>query len=721
MKKLSLPNVIAVAIVCQVHVGWAEYEELPTLVVEGEVMEPGTVSLQPGSTGALDAADFLNYVPGGSVNRNGPLTGIAQFRGLFGERVNLLTNDMALKPACTNAMDDPASHIPSSLFQSITVYREVTPVSTGLETIGGTVQMKSRGSEFTDEEKFKLQGFGSAGYSGVSNGHYGAGLLGVANQNFRAHFSGSVERGRDYRFDRTRRVNSSKYSRETYELGFGLRGAGHEFGFTYDNKYTGHSGTPSLPMDILFDRMNIYRGEYHWDLGSGWKLGFLGFYQNANHVMNNFSSRPAPTDKRRWREAETELETGGYKFTVTIPAIGPGTLQVGFDGDVALHNAVIRNPNNATFFVNNFEDINRNRYSAYAEWRGEPIEKFTVTAGVRYRYTYMDAGKVDGTPARLIAAAQTLRDRFNTADRRQDQHDVDIGMNFRYALRDSLDLVLGLARKTMAPTYQQRYTWLPLESTAGLADGRVYIGDIGLDSEKSYEAVAGFDLHLDHLGSWVHDLYFEPRGFYRYVNDFIQGQRTTDPTVLAATNAMLPGRTCPNDPSPGDNDASDCVLQWANVNAQLYGTDIQAGLAVGDHFRLDGLLNYTRGQKLSGKNDNLYRIAPLNGRIRGTLSWWDVSISTELVGALRQDKVADYNKERKNSDWSVLNLRLQYQPSYRYVQGLKIALGVDNVFDNEHTNHLNGLNRVRGTRDLSVGSRVPNPGRNLYATLTYDF
>jgi len=69
----------------------------------------------------------------------------------------------------------------------------------------------------------------------------------------------------------------------------------------------------------------------------------------------------------------------------------------------------------------------------------------------------------------------------------------------------------------------------------------------------------------------------------------------------------------------------------------------------------------------------------------------------------------------------VLNLRLQYQPSYRYVQGLKIALGVDNVFDNEHTNHLNGLNRVRGTRNLPVGSRVPNPGRNLYATLTYDF
>jgi iron complex outermembrane receptor protein len=383
----------------------------------------------------------------------------------------------------------------------------------------------------------------------------------------------------------------------------------------------------------------------------------------------------------------------------------------------------VRNPNNPAFFFANFEDVNRNRYSAFLEWQGEPAARMTANLGVRYRFTYMDAGQVDATPARMtpMGPVAALRDRFNAADRRQDQHDVDIAMNFRYMLDESLDLVLGLARKTQAPTYQQRYLWAPFEATGGLADGRVYMGAIGLDSEKSYEAVAGFDFHLPHLGDFIHNLYFEPRGFYRYINDYIQGQRTTDPMVLAAANMLLPGRTCPNDPSPSDNDAADCVLQWTNLDAQLYGTDIRAGFEVGEHFRLDGIMNYTRGQQLSGKDDNLYRIAPLNGRLRGTISWWDLAFSAEIVGALRQDKVAEFNKERKTSDWSVVNLRLQYQPSYKYVEGLKVAFGVDNLFDNEHRDHLNGLNRVRNVRDLPVGSRLPNPGRNLYVTLVYDF
>lgn len=701
----------------------AEYEQLPTLIVEGKVTQPGTVSLQPGTIGALDAANFLKHVPGGNVNRNGPLTGIAQFRGLYGERVNLLTNQMALKPACTNAMDDPASHIPSALFKSVTVYREVTPVSTGLETLGGSILMESRQSEFTDSERFSPQGFATSGYNSVSNGYFGAGLVGLANQNLRAHFAGSVEDGRDYRFDRTRRVNPSQYRRETYELGFGARYAGHEFGFAYDKKDIGHTGTPALPMDILWDRMQIYRGNYQWDLGEGLKLEAMTFYQNANHVMNNFSLRPSPGDRQAWREAETEIETGGYRLVLTVPEIGPGSLQVGSDGDLFLQNATVRNPNNPAFFFANFEDVNRNRYSAFLEWQGEPAARLTANLGVRYRFTYMDAGQVDATPARMtpMGPVAALRDRFNAADRRQDQHDVDIAMNFRYMLDESLDLVLGLARKTQAPTYQQRYLWAPFEATGGLADGRVYMGAIGLDSEKSYEAVAGFDFHLPHLGDFIHNLYFEPRGFYRYINDYIQGQRTTDPMVLAAANMLLPGRTCPNDPSPSDNDAADCVLQWTNLDAQLYGTDIRAGFEVGEHFRLDGIMNYTRGQQLSGKDDNLYRIAPLNGRLRGTISWWDLAFSAEIVGALRQDKVAEFNKERKTSDWSVVNLRLQYQPSYKYVEGLKVAFGVDNLFDNEHRDHLNGLNRVRNVRDLPVGSRLPNPGRNLYVTLVYDF
>ncbi|BCX81737.1 iron complex outermembrane recepter protein [Methylomarinovum caldicuralii] len=726
-KKFSL-SAIAAAVILQCQPALAEYEELPTLVVEGGTMEPGTTALQPGTVGTLDAADLLKRVPGGNVNRNGPLTGIAQFRGLYGDRVAVNVDGMALKNAGPNAMDSRMSAIPSALIRSIKVYRGVTPVSVGLETMGGAVVAESRRAEFTDSETWKPQLFGTFGWSQVNNGLYGGGMAGVANQNYRFHFSASHEDGDNYRYKDNRNLKYTSYDRQTYQAGFGFRRDGHEFGAAYNHKFTGSAGTPSLPMDIRWIRTDTVNADYAWQLSDTVKLKTAMFFQDADHEMTNYHMRNAPTDPARWRQNNTDVVAAGYKAALVWSDIAGGELEVGVDGDLATHNSKVTNPNNAAFFVRLYNDVNRNRYGAYAEWRGEPLERLTVNAGVRYRYTYMDAGKVDGTPARMgmmnpmMRAGTILRDRFNAADRRQDQHDVDIALDFNYRLNDNLNLALGLARKTHAPIYQQRYTWLPLESTGGLADGRVYVGNIGLDSEKSYEAVAGFDLNLPTLGV-LQNVYFEPRAFYRYVNDYIQGQ-AVNPADLGLTpmqwnmfvNMMLPNG-CPN--NPGGN-TTDCTLRWANVDAQLYGVDMQGGFAIGDHWRVDGLMTYTRGEKLSGKDDNLYRIAPLNGRVRLTYSIWDFAFSGEYAGALRQDKVARYNNERKTSDWSVVNLRLQYQPSYQYVQGLKLAFGVDNVFDTKYADHVNGINRVRESR-IGVGNRVFNPGRNYYVTLNYTF
>ncbi len=143
-------------------------------------------------------------------------------------------------------------------------------------------------------------------------------------------------------------------------------------------------------------------------------------------------------------------------------------------------------------------------------------------------------------------------------------------------------------------------------------------------------------------------------------------------------------------------------------------------MQISDHFRLDGTLTYTRGKKVSGRDDNLYRIQPLTGRLRGTFFYHDFSFSAEVVGALRQSHTARFNFEPSTSDWSVVNLRLQYQPSYPYLRGLTVAVGVDNIADNRHPNHLNGILRVPN-RGLSPGRRVFDPGRNVYATVSYRF
>ncbi len=237
--------------------------------------------------------------------------------------------------------------------------------------------------------------------------------------------------------------------------------------------------------------------------------------------MNNFTLRPSSTDLQRWREAETDLETGGYRLVWTVPGVGPGSLQLGLDGDLLHQNATVRNPKNLAFFYVNFEDINRNR--------------------------------------RLPTSTPALWHRH--------------------------------------PCWPGRRRALPPRRH-----------------------------HALHLRNQAQRLGRQPLS-YRF-----------------------PERAVAR----------------------------------------DGLLG-------------------------------DCAFSAEIVGTLRQDKVAEFNKERKTSDWRVVNLRLQYQPSYKHVEGLKVACGVDKLFDNEHRDHLNGLNRIRDVRDLLVGARLPNPGRNLYVTLVYDF
>jgi len=115
-----------------------EQEVLPTMVIEGEILTPAIVGIKPDMGGVNDAAALLKRVPGANVNSNGPLSGIAQYRGLFGDRVNVNSDGATYKSACANAMDAPLSHVPTSLTETMSIKRGIASVSSGIETLGGS-------------------------------------------------------------------------------------------------------------------------------------------------------------------------------------------------------------------------------------------------------------------------------------------------------------------------------------------------------------------------------------------------------------------------------------------------------------------------------------------------------------------------------------------------------------------------------------------------------
>ena len=148
-----------------------------------------------------DTASLLQKVPGANINRNGVLTGIAQYRGMYGDRVNVKINGISIPGAGPNAMDTPLSYLPGTQLESIQVIRGIAPVSSGLETIGGTIKATSIRSDFGAGDSVESQGILTLSGATVNDAYSAGGLVGLANRAHRLHVTGSRERGDDIEFE----------------------------------------------------------------------------------------------------------------------------------------------------------------------------------------------------------------------------------------------------------------------------------------------------------------------------------------------------------------------------------------------------------------------------------------------------------------------------------------------------------------------------------------
>jgi iron complex outermembrane receptor protein len=625
---------------------------------------------------APDTASLLRRAPGANVNRNGPLTGIAQYRGMFGQRVNTLVDGMYINSGGPNGMDPPLSYIPRARLDSLQVIRGIAPVSSGAETIGGTMLARSRRGEFALADQLTPSVDVATGGASVDSSSFVDAFGSLATRRHRLDLFGTRERGSNYEFA-DGKVKPTRFERNNFGSGYGYRSGKQEFALDLRRNETDPTGTPSLPMDIIDINTTLAQGEYFGTVNDYAVHGQL-YWSDVNHKMSNYELRTPPM-MNMTRLNNAASDGVGYRFDAGLP-IGGGNLKIGVDGHLASHDSVVTDPvNNTAFRVDNFNDVDRNLYGIFSEWQGNLAPAWELQLGMRYNRVDMDAGQVSAT----MMMANRLQNRFNAADRSKTDNNFDLLAKLVHRVSSHLAVEAEAGRKTRSPSYQERYLWLPIEATNGLADGNVYVGDIDLDPEVAYEIGLGAD--------WRSPRFFiEPRVFYRYVDDYIQGVPATDPLVTA----LRPD-----------------ALQFANVDAKFYGADAPWGVMLNRHWSLAGVISYVRGKR-DDISDDLYRIAPLNGRATLTYersNWW---AAVEAVAYAKQNKVSTTNRETKSDSYELFNLRAAIEP-YR---GLVINAGVENIFDKNYADHLSGINRVNGT-DVPVGDRVPGHGRSFFASL----
>ena len=692
-RPILVPTTLALALSTIFAAGPAQAADAPSVLPEVTVSASSVqrfgssdVTVQPSAAqqaSSADSASLLNQVAGAAAVRNGPLTGIAELRGLMGDNVNVQVNGMSITPACPNHMDPPLHYITPQTMGTLTVYPGIAPVSVGGDHIGGAIVAESAPPQFGSGSGLTMHGRINAAADSANRGS--SLLLGAtaANDRVSLGYTGQWLNGGNLRWHGGT-VADTGYHALNHDLALGLKLPNDGLlQLDASQHHTRNAGTPALPMDMIDDKADSISARYSGKLGAG-TLAVKAYHHRIDHLMDNYSLRKVMPGGMAM-QAPASSSDKGAAIDYTLPD-GANTWRGGLSwhgNDFQAYSlAASGNPMSKR---DNITPSTRRHLGAYGEWERAWTPQWSTLFGLRADQIKTDAAPV--TALGMTPNAMSLADQatFNAANRAFTDNNWDVALQTRYKAADTLTYSAGIARKMQSPSLLQRYLWSPANASAGMADGRTYLGNLALKPQVADTLDLGLDWHGP---GWR----IAPSAYYSRVHDYIQG------TPIARMDAAgLP------------------ILQYNNVQAELYGLDMNWAMALGlpQGVSLDGVLSYVRGKR-TDVSDNLYRIAPLRAttNLRYATGPWSANLQWML--AARQNQVSAYNGEKPTGGWGVLNLHGTWQAS----SALQLTAGLNNLFDKNYADALSGVNRVSGG-DLPVGARIPGAGRSVFVGLNY--
>ncbi|WP_353222162.1 TonB-dependent receptor plug domain-containing protein [Salinisphaera hydrothermalis] len=678
----------------------ASVTQLAPLTVEGMISRADLVE-PPIASSIVDTAAAMTDVPGGALIDNGGLSGQVQFRGLTGYRNQITIDGMGVAPGGPNWMDPPLHYAPAALVESLTVTRGIPSVADSVDTIGTAVNATTRQSHYARGENYEWHGWGEATTQTVDDGYSLSGQTSLANDINRLGLTAVTDHAANRRTPYGK-LKASSYDRKQYGLDFGHREAwGESSGFVRMQR-TGDTGNPDLPLDVHYFHSALAELKQRADIGRTHFTAQLDF-NHVEHKMDNYILRPTPNfsplngDMSDPRYIRARSQRYAAKLHAAHPLAG-GTFKAGFDGSWVQHDAFVGNPKMAAFRVDAFDAIRRDTYSLFSQWAGPISGPWHGELGVRDSLVHTSAGP-GGVASSLPVPAQRLAADFAARDRNQTDNNIDVVAKLSRDIGRRWQAQLGLARKTRSPYYTERYAYIPLQATAGSADGNNTIGDTRLSPEVAYMA----DLGLSFTGR---RLSFSPEIYYHRIHDYITAVPYDggNPDVIRVS-------TVNGDPTP---------LQYANVQAEIYGADIAAAYKLAPAWTLSGGAGYTRGRR-TDTGDNLYRIAPANMRAQLVYdrAAWRLSVAERYVFA--QHHIAESHRDARLGDPDTGGYALtDIAARYRATAHVWVEVGVDNLFDRRYRDFMSGFNRVDDSA-VPVGARLPGAGRNAHATVHVSF
>ncbi len=159
-----------------------------------------------------------------------------------------------------------------------------------------------------------------------------------------------------------------------------------------------------------------------------------------------------------------------------------------------------------------------------------------------------------------------------------------------------------------------------------------------------------------------------------------------------------------------------------NVDATLYGGEIDAAYALNDNWTATATLAYVRGNN-DADNKPLAQIPPLEGtlglkyrrdKVEAGLLWRGVQAQTRYD--LNSGSEIGYDLGR-SSGFGILSASMAYKATKQFT----VAAGVDNIFDKNYAEFISRAGVAIPSLGIANSFRVNEPGRTIWLKTTYHY
>ena len=622
---------------------------------------------------ATDGADYLQSIPGFSSIKSGGTNGDVTFRGMFGSRIKILSDGTENLGACPARMDAPTSYIQPESYDRISVVKGPQTVQYANTGSAATVIFERKKPQLSNDKNY-------LGQASVLIGSFG-----------RLDHNIETAVGDDKKYIR---LNANRSESNSYEDGDGNTvpsawkrwNTDLALGWTPDEdtwveltggkadgeaEYAGRSMDGSQfareSLGLRFEKKNLtdvikkVEGQIN--------------YSYNDHVMDNFSLRTPPmthdmtTHQMVSNPSEMQVTRRTLNSRLAMTSEWDKlSVITGIDSQQNHHAGSMKSMMMNMPLATNMKF---HSYGAFGELTYQFNDAYKLVTGARIDQVKIDALKLNDE------RKETLPSAF-------------IRLENQYPELNAKSYI-GLGYVERVPDYWELF------STAHGNTGMSKPTFNDLDTEKTLQLDMGYQQEHGALNTWV-------SAYAGLVNDFI----------------LLSYHNHPTTGMGGHSHGSSFSAGAKNVDAVIAGAEAGIGYQFTDAIQADISTMYAWGE-ISDNNDPLPQIAPLEGRFNLRYVQDKYSLGLLWRAVAKQDRI-NLNKGnivgydiRESKGFSTLALNA----TYKVMNDVDFAVGIDNVLDKTYTEHLNklgvGVDGQVGTEQFN------NTGRNYWARISMKF